>query len=173
MFTIFLLFPEVCMFLIWEFASLPPKIYLYREAKCRESFAVKLFVLDFGLQFTSSFNHYLHLCIYRCINSTFDNSESIASTGWEYRSLCEVWIRKDTVNIYICTSLVSLTLEKVGMYFKYIYPKVLINIPCPAAVQRCLIWLFVSAGQYSVHRDANERKQEPGKCIGAFHTDIS
>lgn len=46
MFTIFLLFPEVCMFLIWEFASLPPKIYLYREAKCRESFAVKLFVLD-------------------------------------------------------------------------------------------------------------------------------
>ena len=64
------------------------------------------------------------------------------------------------------TSLVSLALEN-------IYPKVLINLPCPAAVQRRLIWLFVSAGQYSVHRNTNERKQEPGKCIGAFHMHIS
>lgn len=162
-------FSWICMSLSFGIDSLPqfpPSVFTEHQT-WREAFGRRIFMLDFCLHFTSNFNCYRYLCTHRYINSAFDSCRIYCIYLLRIYKLCEMWVRKHIMHI-------STSLRQFPWHWRdpacilNICPMILINLTCPAAVQACLMGLFVSATQYLLHRNTNTKRPEAWKmyrCI--------
>lgn len=162
-------FAWICKSLIFGIDSFlqPPSVFTEHQTG-REDFGRRIFMLDLCLHFTSNFNWYRYLCIQRYINSAFDNCR-IHCIYWLRICKLEWGLSQKRYNIYTPTSLHQFPWHwRDPACILNICPKVLINLTCPAAVQACLMGLFVSATQYLLHRDTNTKGIEAWKMYGCI-----